>query len=384
MGCVVEIKNFDLCFQELQPSDTVRMGKVAALRSFLDRIVFSVREFFSRQALRDELEFKNIHPLLTRKIEELNQSLLQTPEEALPEVVALLKLSARISNSLWGKSLSRKSCAEYGQFLVNVERTRRLALNYLSCPNQAPLSFQRWIAATETQRRFAVYCHREEVPYRIEELPPGAVLLTDPKASLLKMEIEGQSTMAKICSLSFKGLLCFLATGRRLTHAELYLGDGSTFDLAQTKDLSWNGQGMIRDRKDKVFYGHVMLPNRQAMLAAYNERFPEDSCICFEELWAKIDREARSSAENVKANFRDIINTGFPRTRRSDYDCTKAWDPATKHYSCSATISALFGKFNIDIGKQFEKMDQNITPTDFFLSTYFTHQKSNCAVTVSP
>jgi hypothetical protein len=55
-----------------------------------------------------------------------------------------------------------------------------------------------------------------------------------------------------------------------------------------------------------------------------------------------------------------------------NYDCTPVWDPENNHFGCSATISALYGKFGSGIGREFSKIDENVTPVDFFHSQFFT------------
>ncbi|MES2273376.1 MAG: hypothetical protein V4487_04225, partial [Chlamydiota bacterium] len=111
--------------------------------------------------------------------------------------------------------------------------------------------------------------------------------------------------------------------------------------------------------------------NREAMVQAYNNRFPNQAVPGFNELFAKIDGEARLQAPQVKATFWDVFKTGIKIWRTPTYDCTTAWQPGKKKYGCSATVSSLFSKFGIDIGAQFNKVDQNIKPGDFLSSKFF-------------
>ena len=84
---------------------------------------------------------------------------------------------------------------------------------------------------------------------------------------------------------------------------------------------------------------------------------------------AKIDSEACAGAPKiVDIGPWNLFQTVIPVKRKPDYDCTTAWRPGENKFSCSATISALYSKFGIDIGQEFGKVDKNITPGDFFIS----------------
>ncbi|MES2274009.1 MAG: hypothetical protein V4487_07440, partial [Chlamydiota bacterium] len=284
----------------------------------------------------------------------------------------------------------------------------------------------RWIQADSNQRRFAAHLNTSDVPYRGDEIPAGSVLITDPNAFLLALKISGKKPLWKSIVVKIKSLLCHFFNGMPHTHAEIALGDGEFFDLDKAKDNCLQGQGMIKVRKEKkragkieraaqrnpgptgpgqasylsicgkelghppyrsgespslqegvlqkhrvLYYATIVQPNQKAMVEAHNERFPELPVQNFQELWAMIDREARASAPLVKASIWDILKTGIKIKRTSDYDSTAAWQPGIKRYGCSGTVSALFSKYGIDIGQEFNKVDQNVKPADFLKSKFF-------------
>ncbi len=363
----IEIKTF----HSLKPTDTFRKGEVVCLEGIISRIIFAIKEFFSGGwENRDILTFTDFYDsFFKQKIIDLTQQIStnQNLDQTLTEIKDLLKTKAKIANSAWAKSLG--TSLEYGFFQSECDALQELAKAHL--PPAINKTTFRWIQATDSQQRFAAYLNLDEVPYRFEEIPKGAVMLTDPHAFLLGLKIKDTWPWVKTSVIRFKAWACKFTTGKTVTHAELALGGGESFDLDKPDGNWWQGQGTIQKRTNRIFYGTIVVPNGQAMLDAYNRRFPLERLNTFDDLWAKIDLEARTQAVNVKVTIWDIIKTAIPRTRAPDYDCTKAWDPSNNQYSCSATTSALFSKFGIDIGEEFSKVDQNISPADFLRSKFF-------------
>ncbi len=344
---------------------------VVKLSGIIARIIFAVKEFFSGGwARRDIAAFEDFYHRIRGNILHLEADFLkgENLSMALPELKSLLKCAAKISNSSWGRTLKKQS-SEFQIFRDRLHHLQNIADPFL---DQTSRSVQRYIRATDPQREFAAYLDLEEVPFRFDEIPAGAVLITDPHAYLLHFKLTEKKTIWMAVVLKTKAFICQFFTGIRFTHAELSLGHGDSFDLVKMQGMWVSAKGLIQHRLDKIFYGSFVVPRKEAMLEAYHQRFPDRPKITFEELFAQISAEAIAGAPLIHAGFFDIMKTGLKPARPIDYDCTQAWQPGIKQYGCSASVSALYSKFGIDIGKEFSKMDQNVTPVDFLRSRFFT------------
>lgn len=368
---------------DLRPSDTMRDGRVVYLNS-ANRIFFAIKELLhGGWAERDRGAFREFYAFTAEKIETLKIDLTHGNhlDHALPELQKLLKVAGKIANSSWAKSLNNGQSEAYDSFQKDLSDLQALACPKLKAwveqadnlPDSADRKIAaRWIEANDAQRQFAVFKDLKEVPYKVSEIPAGSVLITDPEAYLLNRHIMGKKSIWRTVVLKVKALICWFFTGMRYTHVELALGKGDTFDLDKQKG-SWlfKGEAVIQKREDRIFYGAVVAPRKEAMLAAYNNRFPNRQLATFDELWAKIEEEARRSVPKIKVGFWDVFKTGISIPRKRNYDCTQAWNPGVNKFSCSATVSSLFSKFGIDIGQEFSKIDKNVTPVDYLNSRFF-------------
>jgi hypothetical protein len=364
----------------IQPQDTYRDGHVVKIDGLLARIWFAIKEFFAGGwTKRDLAAFReDFYPRIRENITVLSNDLLLPSrlDEALPELQKLMKTAAKIANSSWGRTLEKNRSPEYQAFQNDLKRLCEIAEPALDRWMQADIQHRvpiaRWIRGTDAQRRFAASLDLEDVPYRFDEIPAGAVMMTDPHAFLLHSKLSDKKTIWMTVILHIKAFICQFFTGMRFTHAELSMGDGDTFDLDKKKEGFISGEGLIQHRKGKVFYGSFVLPRKDLMLEAHRKRFPDSPVASFDELWSQIEEEARRGAPKIQAGFWDIFKTGLRWKRPEDYDCTQAWQPGDKRYGCSALVSSLYSHFGIDIGEEFSKMDQNVTPVDLFHSRFFT------------
>ncbi len=363
----------------LRPSDTMRDGAVVCLNP-ISRIFFAIKELFcGGWGVRDRAAFKDFHSFTEGRIAILKFDLQNGIhlDDALPELQSLLKVAAKIANCSWGKSLRKGQSEEFTSFQKELTDLRNLAEPHLQSwvdngDSENRRTISRWITANDSQRRFAAYNDLKEVPYKFDEIQAGAVMITDPEAYLLNRHISGKRSLWKTIVIRIKAFICWFFTGMRYTHAELSLGKGEGFDLDKRKGICvLQGEAVLQQRAGKVFYGTIIVPKKEAMLEAYNRRFPDQQLASFEELWEKIENEARNGVPKIQVGFWDLFKTGIPVKRPENYNCTQAWDPGVNKYSCSATVSSLFSKFGIDIGKQYSKIDQNVTPVDFLNSEFF-------------
>lgn len=360
----------------LRGSDTLRNGQIVKLNSTVSRIVFFIKELFCGGQLKnDKREFAAVYQMAQERIQSLTGELksVDFSAETFHQVSIALKIEARIVNSIFGKNLKRVE-PNYLKYRTQVEKLRLLALSKLGSININPIE-ERWIRANFSQRLFAVCLNLDEVPYKFCELPRGTILLTDPILFVKSAHLQKKGHLLQRILLHIKAIFCWLGTGLQYTHAELVLGNGDSFDVDKKSGAFFSGEGKIKSRKDKVCYKAIVVPNQEKIFSAHQENYKKRGLQPYETpelLWDAIEKEARESVGMIRANFFDIIkvvSTGSLRT--ADYDSALSWDPAHKRYACSATLSALLAKFGVDIGEQFQKRDENISPADFYRSHFF-------------
>ena len=359
----------------LRPTDTWRNGRAKRLDSIAARAFFWLRELFSGgRSASDSVEFNRLYAKLQGAIACLDSDLENGAEGAFSQVQTLLKIEAQISVSSWGECLRGGEGLSYLPFQGAVEGLRLKAEKKIGgAPSVDPV-LRRWIEANESQRRFAAFLGLSEVPYRFNEISRGAVILTDPGLYLKSAHLRKNSTIAKTILMRTKAFLAWLGTGKRYTHAELSLGNGEALDLDK-RDGAWlSGQMKIQSRGERVFYGAVLSADEGKMFGAHRQSFLEKGLVpygSFEDLWSAIDREARRAAPLMQATYHDLFHVGVQVKRSLGYEPMEAWRPGENTFACSAATSALFSKFGIDIGRQFDKMDRNIAPADFLSSDFF-------------
>jgi hypothetical protein len=343
------------------------------LSSLAARILFWIRELFSGgRAANDQRAFEAFYARMRESIRVLREDLLKGASP-FSEVQTALKIHAKIANSAWGKNVEESS--SFIEFSNEIEGLRLEASQRIGeWDGKEKAIVRRWIESTIAQRRFAAFLDLKEVPYRYSEIPRGAVILTDPRMYLQSAHLRKNGSLSKAILVRIKAVFCWFTTGKRYTHAELSLGKGESFDLDKKEGFWLKGEMKIQSRGERICYGPVLSANEEKMLESHQRLFRERGWVPFEtfdDLWAAIDAEARRSAPLIGAGIFDLIRVGIPSKRPADYDPMEAWKPGEKQYACSATTSALLSKFGIDIGKQFDKKDLNVSPSDFLASEYF-------------
>jgi len=353
---------------QLKPSSTVRNGKVVPLDHFFKRWIFFFREsLFKDRRCQDDKEFHTFYQKIKNSIQQIEESLEKNVNliDTIQKIVALLQIDAKIMISQW-----KPQNQDYLSFRKKIESLQLQAKSKVNIPALSQ-TVKRWIESTSDQRKFAAYCHTD-LPLKWEEIPAGALILCNPKSWAIAHHIRGHTLRWDQMIKKVKALLCKLLNGTSHTHAELCLGNGYTFDLAKKHHMRFSGEGKIQDRRGRICYEDVFFPNEKKMIETHNQKFPFSQVATFEPLSKALEREARTKGILARAHLGDILKTSLPSYRPSHYDCTRAWLPEKNRCSCSALISALFGKYGVDIGKQFNKKDQNITPADFYHSEFFS------------
>lgn len=364
--------------QDLNENDTYRNGEVVHLSSIFQRIIFFFKELFSGGRLQnDHTHFQQFYSEISVSVSTLNNYLDTRPDDTVFFMVqTLLKIQAHINISGW-----KAPHAEYELFekqiseLLNKAKAKIKTWNVSTFSEKDKQDIVRWINSDPIQRQFAAAV-KGDLPSRWDEIPKGAVILYNPDSWTLSHKLQNHSLTFRQMIKTIKTIFCKIFTGKVYTHAELSLGNGYTFDLDKQEGTLCSGIAKIQNRRGKFCFYDVIAPNQDRMVKAHNQAFPDCPVNNFDELWTKIEKEARDKYKKIRASMADIIRVVLTTRRPDNYDCKQAWNPGVNNYGCSATISALFGGIGgIDIGKQFNKQVQNISPADlekseFFIPTY--------------
>ncbi len=354
---------------------TCIVGKGACLYTHFDRLRKGIYEFFTQ----------NNANLI--KIEGLSQKFLSVQRKfhrgdvdlAMDKLHTLLLEDARfqICNTI----RSAEAREAYKKFSDQLQRIQHIYANrekvdawVQTSPHCDKELISRYLLAEPAHLRFsASFDTPVPPPYRFSEIPAGSILVDAPTAFLEHMRLENKRSILQMVYLKVKAFICRIFTGKYLTHMAFSMGDGRIFDLSKTPSAWIYGDGQVKEFGDKMYYGMVRTPNKERMLKAYNEHFPDAPCANFEELMEKMNARisCAAKARKIKYHFLNTIKTGFHKTRPVDYDYLGAWKNGAPRTSCSGTTSALLSSFGIDVGGEFNKMADKVTPADFLASEYF-------------
>lgn len=321
------------------------------------------------------------------KIEGLSQKILSVQNKfrngdldpAMDQLRSLLLDNARFQ--ICNKIRSAEAREAYQQFSGRLQRIQDIYANrekveqwLETSPHEDRELISRYLLAQPAHLRFsASFDTPVPPPYRFSEIPAGSILIDEPEAFLEHMRLENKRSPLQMIYLKVKAFICRLFTGKYLTHMAFSMGDGTIFDLSK-KPTAWiYGDGQVKEFGDKMYYGMVRTPNKERMLEAYNEHFPNEPCETFEELIEKMNARisCAAKANKIKYHFFNTIKTGFHKPRPADYDYLGAWKNGTPRTSCSGTTAALLASFGIDVGGEFDKMADKATPADFLQSEFF-------------
>lgn len=356
-----------------------RRDRVILFKHLFQKIFFAIREFFFGVSEREA--FAQFYSRMRGNIEQIRLSLQeQFPCDAtFQQLKTLIKIGAKIEVSHWGLSLQRNSEA-YAlyrrQLLTLQEQGAMKAFEWAAKASesqwQGRYQTARWIKATLPQLHSAAKLNLPFVPYLYKEIPAGAVILTNPKMYMRNIYAKGGiSFFFRLIIIKIKALVCWLLTGKQYTHASFSLGSGYLFDLDKNSPMACSGVGKILNKRDRICYHDIVLPNKEKMLQAYNNHFFRNPVKKFTDLWQQIELEVRGNASLVRGNFREVLKLAIPSQRTSQYDPTTDWRPGERNYLCSVSIGALLAKFGIDIGKEFNIINDKITPAHFQRSSFF-------------
>ncbi len=361
------------------PLPTWHLGASQTVRH--NKIIHSITAFFQDLIYKSDPResFQSFYDSLQPRFQIIHNNLAQGQGD-FEEIKRLLKIVANIETSAWGYDLGYKigkadqSSADplFLKFRGQVNAIQALAQRHLQRLDRShPETHQlaRWIESNEEQQRYAVYIGHQDVPYLYSEIPAGSILLDNPSSTLYSHVVRGNyySYLYTIIKL-VKRILAWLFTGMTYTHAELALSNGQVFDLLKDRDHFLAGKGLIKDMGSRVCYRDVLTPNQAKILAAYNEKNPP--VATYQEAFSILENEVKSNIDKITASPWDIAKTCLPFRRHKDYDLASEWNPGVVRLGCSPYVSALFGRFGIDVGAKHNKLHQSITPANLAQSDF--------------
>lgn len=374
-------ENFDCGLLSLRSTDTWRSDKPVYLKSLASRISLFLSElFYGGRTANDQKAFDSFYAYAKTKIADLTLAIRQNAPttETFQQIETALKIAAKIEISAWGKSCASAKNQNYFAFHASIEQLAEEASAKVDGWSNEDTANRtqtaRWIHSTDRQRRFAALHDLNAVPYKFSEIPRGAVMLTDPIWYIDSTLLKKNGSIFKTMTMHLKAFLCLIATGMRYTHAELSLGKGESFDLDKKKGSLISGEMKIQSRGDKTFYGAVLAPDEEKILQAHRASYISrglEPYETFDALFDAVEQEAKTSAPVMKATIADIAGVSIISPRPADYNPMDQWKPGEKRYACSATVCALFSKFGVDIGNQYSKKVENVSPADFRTSEFF-------------
>jgi len=383
----------------LQVNDCLREGNIAHTSQLLTRIYQWICDFFNGGTLANEnREFDRLVNVLQNEITDLQSLLDQTDQEASFLQVAkrvrdLMKIESKINVTGWQSYLTKnQNFTHYKENMKNLRsstKSRWQQIDNRVHPQSQKL--KRWIFSDSFQRKYAMLSPTEELPYKAEEVPPGAILLTNFDSYRRGLEIRNFSLSLYQKVKQFQTFIIRLITGYPLIHSEISMGNGKVFHISKEDDQLVSGQGLIEDRgpiwnetkgKYQSAYYHkyeILMPNEDAWLNAYNETALEENRLAsFQDLLNVLFGEIRENGSKFKADAFSISKMFFRFARNPNENPSQVLK-YNDTYSCSGCLSSLFAKYGIDIGKEFNLPVKRVSPTEFYKSKFFKKWYSSIA-----
>jgi hypothetical protein len=378
---------------ELGEDDFFRDGLVIHIANIFHRIIMLIVDFFTGgRELLDNRQFNRVYTSsLVQRVSLLERmsNAGQYSEEFFTDLKKVLIVLAKLQVSGWASSLTARGNHNFQDFTARLSALHaegRRQVNEWASHNREPaaVELRRWIESSPFQRNFAAASESGQLPYRMSEVPAGAVLLSEVDSSLLGLRVKGITPT--FCQLfrKFKAAIMELFTGSAVTHAELCLGNGRVFHLDKRDDQWFSGNGFVEERahgergEERICYHHeIWVPDRERIVAEYNERHPGAPVRNFDELFAQMNRQIERSGHRMTISLASIIKLGFPSARPENYDAARAWAPGAREFACSGAVAALYGRIGVDLGHELDKMAEEVTPGDYrrhsYFQRFFTH-----------
>ncbi|MBP9841730.1 MAG: hypothetical protein KBC64_04825 [Simkaniaceae bacterium] len=313
----------------------------------------------------DKNEFEKIYPKLQERVRELQGKLDSGAEDKLEtfvEIKHLLKIYSKIRLSWAGKFLKQDS-EHFKTFRTDLKRLRETAIPVVRAwaeekPIHERINLKRWIEGSSFQRKFASWYDDNELPWMMDEIPKGVVLLDDPEMGAVGHWIQEHKLTPAQHFQRFKSQVAGAVTGLAVNHASLYLGDREIFHIDKTPGKQCSGLGTFDkypknpSKKERpLFRSRVMLPH-----------ITPDQADHIVDL-------ARQKGTSMLASGVSILGAGFGKRERTpeyQYDLNKE-----RLFACSSSIAHLYYEAGIDVGSGNNRKIEKFSPADYATSTMF-------------
>lgn len=312
-------------------------------------------------AVVDGHEFNKIFPLLDSRVIELQRKFdqgLGTNIETFVELRHLLKIYTKLRLSWSGEDLTKDPQSCFSQFRAGMKRLRTVATPLVQAwaqeqPTQERINLRRWIEGTSFQRKFASWYDDQELPWMMDDVPVGSVLLDDPELGAVGHWIQRHKLTPEQQFQRFKSQVAGFVTGVAVNHASLYIGNRDVFHIDKVEgEGTLSGRGVIDTyavipgKKVKpLFRSRIMVPHATGAQV--------DQVVAF----------ARNHGEAMKATASSILGAGLGvRKRGPDY----VYDPnEPRLYACSSAIADLYYRAGIDVAVEKGLKLEKVSPADF-------------------
>lgn len=375
----------------------IRKGQYAVNMTLCQKIVMFFKDLFSSgRKAHDIQDYERYSALIKEKVQHLKEIKDSSSDEFYYGLKNLLHVNAKINFTGWARSLNENE--DYNSFKNDLQDLQNFAKQSVkdwteSGPqeNRAnKMAIKRWIEADDKQLAYAGFSN--EIVYKADDVPVGAVLLINPKGMRARDQIFGYGYSWARRLQKWKSKFHQIFTGYALTHAMSSLGHGLFYHIDDKceslgkpmsvcganvpiiEDFSLDARG---NKGPKYMFGYeILFPN--------HEQFAKELHCPKEEVQDFLENEWRptilsSSGENPsKTSTLDIMKTLWDVKRPENYDITAVFEPRPERgYSCSALISVTLAKHGVDVLKQCNKKVDKATPVDLLKTELYDHVFSN-------
>lgn len=381
---------------ELGESNTrIRHTTHALPMGLIDKIVLFFKVLFlGRCEATDIREFEAYRNAIASEIRWLNKHQNDGSSKFFHRMKRILHVKAKMDYTGWSSSLKEhRDYKVYTAAIANLKAHSMANVDaWVSDPAKrgsakTKKNICRWIKADDLQLKFAGYSN--EIVYKAEEVPVGAVLLNHHEAYIAGNYLRGfkPSFMQRVNGL--RDYFCKWFTGMPLVHAVAAIGQGRFLHVAKDNSETGesigccNGKPLIEDYSDakrgkkgtKYMFGYeIMMPNYAKMGKAAGKTAAEMRNIIENDWVATLE----GSQKHALTSFFNMVGTICNSSRPDDYDITQVYqDNPETGYSCSGLISAVFARYGVDIAQHNLKRLDKVSPADFALSEMFDIEFSN-------
>lgn len=361
-----------LDFSESKKYDCIRDGVVLKVRTIWQWIYQQLCDWYnggSEKQIREE--FERFHQEIDPLIRGLNHRITEQEEplssEQIEECISYLKLQAKF------RVLNSMALISNDDSFIAWEQKVDALLDVLKQKNltHATDLQKRWIHSSVFQRKLAAISVSWSLPYRYNDLTEGCLLLTDYSFFEKGQSLRDTSFVYRFQKYISNIFIQMTTSAYPYTHAEIIVSRGHGFHSKKLDD-EHIGTSVIEQKRSVVSYAHrIFKPNPDEFERVYLEKTGQQKA--FREIWAEVRDKCRQYDGQIKTDLWSMISVLSSHSRTESYDCFHDLDDfRERKYACSAMIASIFGSVGVDMGRELGKESQNISPSDFGLSSLFT------------